>query len=162
MVTVGRGRNFIVRSYPQSTMTWQVHENLQHPWEQPVYTMAYIVYSLSVWDNIFSCLVVQIISILSTSLCCGVSFKAIGISELICHWKAQKSWEVLSSTHYGSVQRAKPCIVVFDHFVPIVTLFEMVHAGDLLKQWEYGSIKTFMLTCEQNLCQYCSLYSGNP
>lgn len=42
---------------------------------------------------------------------------------------AQKSWEVLSSTHYGIAQRAKPCIVVFDRFVPFVAVCGLVHAG---------------------------------
>lgn len=38
--------HIIVCSDRQSAMTRQVHENLQHPWEQPVYTMTFIVHSL--------------------------------------------------------------------------------------------------------------------
>lgn len=115
-------------------MTRQVHENLQHPWEQPVYTMTFIVCCLysefSLTQRVFPVLRLSSLVSCPPTFICWIIL-ATGIFMPIFHWKAQKS-----CTHYSGVLGLNPILSIY-HFVPIVSLLSMMHCDISVKLWKF-------------------------
>lgn len=131
----------------RSMRTFSIHENnLCTQW--PSLSAVFIL--TSVWHNAFSCLAVEVISFLSTDLSLFNSFG---------HWyfwahlslKAQKS-----CTLYSSVIGLNP-VLLFDHFVPIVSLLSMMHCDISVKPWECE----FRKTCSHNKTNAASSRAQN-
>lgn len=128
--TVGRGQNVVVHSSPRSTVTQQVHENLEHPWEQPVYTMPFIVHSLysDIQSEATYPPVLWFRSLVSCPLAFVVEFLVFVRWSVI---EKLKSPEVLPPI-MGVYKGPSPVLFCLIILCPLL-LFEMVHARILVK-----------------------------
>lgn len=109
---------------PTSMWTACAHNDLHCPQS---------LFWLSVWGNILSCLVVQVTSILSTTLCCVV-FRP----SVFLRWSVIKELKSPGKFCLPSVTiLCSKSFLAFDHFVPFVTIFEMMYACILVKLWKW-------------------------